>query len=185
MARKTSSKVGSATERDQRLAAIERDARFVVSGGSRGVVGSGDAGGKAVGDPIPGAHLGKSPDAGKTPVDPVQVAAAALRASVVDALHGYHEFGFALTGHEHWREIKDAQRDRAADPFARVIGSLPPEQMASVLNTLAYASVVLVGFEMLAVPVVASVKIKREEKKKKSEVEKKPTAGEKEDGPNK
>lgn len=102
-----------------------------------------------------------------------------LRGQVVDALRGYHDLGFAVTGHQHWKEIKEDRRESAADTLSRCVAGLPPTIQASVLLALAWGSVAVVSVEMFAAPVVKSMRVKREEKKKAAEkVEKEKGEGE-------
>lgn len=105
-----------------------------------------------------------------------------LRSQVVDSIRGYHELGFALTGHEHWRGFKPERREAAADSLTRVIERMPPNVQASLLIALAWGSVGLVSFEVLVAPAVASVKISRAEKKKAADAAKKGKEGEPESG---
>lgn len=91
---------------------------------------------------------------------------------MVDALRGYHELGFALTGHAHWRAIKEERREAGAQSLARVIITLPAGVQASILVGLAWSSVALVSFEMFGAPVLASLKVKRDERKKAAEEKK-------------
>jgi len=88
-----------------------------------------------------------------------------LRGQVVDALRGYHELGFAVTGHEHWRAIKQDRRESAADSLSRCVAGLPPKVQASILLALAWASVGVVSVEMFAAPVYASLKVNAAKKK--------------------
>lgn len=168
MAKKPGKTSGGAERGDGALA-IEERARRMLGGRPGRPAGSGGAGGTGeVPAPLggdPGQPSSDVPARAGVPID----AGALLHGALVDALHGYHQAGFAFTGHQHWQDIKPARREAAASSLSRVVEKLPPKMQGVVLAGLAWSSVAVVSYEVLAAPVLESLKIKAEERKAAAE----------------
>lgn len=148
---------------------LERDAARELGGRRGPPVGPGNPGGDGGGAPTPPADGGHPAGAGPLRSEVVLDAARSLRGKVVDALGGYHQAGYLITGHKHWKDIPQDRRVAAADPIAEAIVHMPAAAQASILQGLAWSSLVLVAAEMLVAPAVVSYKLKREERKAAAE----------------
>jgi len=95
--------------------------------------------------------------------DPKVDAARDLYGLAVDAVKGYREIGFAVTGHEHWKQIKPERLDAGARALVDVVAKLPPGAQASVLSSLAYARIAVVGWEVFGEPIARTRKVKQTE----------------------
>jgi hypothetical protein len=88
-----------------------------------------------------------------------------LTAPCLDALKGYRELGFFVTGHEHWKPSDPARMEAGARCMADILAKASPETRAEIIAGLVWLRVVAVGYDVVAAPIVVSAKRWNEEKK--------------------
>lgn len=82
----------------------------------------------------------------------------------MDALKGYRELGYFVTGHEHWVQLPPERLDAGARCMGDILAKASPAVQASVLQALVWLRVLAVGGEVVVSPVLASWKLAKEKK---------------------
>lgn len=140
--------------------------------------GVGRGAGRPLKDDGPGAD-GEEADqerARKLPA-PAPMAPADIAAVIVDpcrdALVGYRELGFFVTGHEHWKPPRPERMEAGARCMADILSKASPETRASIIAGLVWLRVLAVGYDVVGAPVVESYRVwsKRKEQEAAAVVE--------------
>lgn len=135
---------------------IGKRGRPYGGGGGKNQSGSGrDAG---------GASLAFDGDAGGAPTSPAFDLARDVYMGAVDAVRGYREIGFAVTGHDHWKKISDERVEAGARAVVDAMAKMPPESAAKIMAGLVWSRFLFVGAEVFVMPVVKSLRLNKEGK---------------------
>ncbi len=125
-----------------------------------------------------GRAAGDAPPAGGGAGGPGVDLAGILNLRCMDAINGYRNVGYFLTGHAHWKAISAERVEAGARTMVDLIARMPEAAQIALVNSLCYTAIIAVAGEIFVAPAVVSLQINRAAKAKaKADAEKKEKEG--------